>query len=52
MLAHYFDICFIPRLHIINRAFVVHIELVAIMSRRFAIIEDGLIRELDLKDLF
>lgn len=52
MLAHYLDIRFIPRLHVIDRAFVVHIELVAVISRRFAIIKDGLIREPDLKHLF
>ncbi len=52
MFAHYLDICFISRLHVIDRAFIVHIELVAVIGRRFAIIKDGLIREPDLKHLF
>lgn len=50
MLALYFNVGFIARAYWVDRAFMLHIEGMAVESGRGGVIEDGLIRDLDVKD--
>lgn len=50
MFAYDFDIGFITCADVINRAFIVDVKAMAVKGCGFGIIEDSLIRDLDVKD--
>ena len=50
MFAHDFDIGFITCADVINRAFIVEVKAMAVKGSGFGIIEDSLIRDIDIKD--
>ena len=50
MFAQDFDIGFIACADVINRAFILDVKVMAVKGGGFGIIEDGLIRDMDVKD--
>lgn len=50
MFAHDLDIGFVTCADVINRAFILDVKAMAVKSGGFSIIEDSLIRDIDIKD--